>query len=243
MSKLKDLLAKLLRLRKVVFGVDCYIKQDLTLPTKTFGNNGFSWTLVPELLNESSVVYSFGVGNDISFDLALINHVDVCIYAFDPTPEVKEWVSNKNLPKQFLFNSVGLADYDGKAKFYPPINPGHISASMLERKETKNLAYKVDVRSLKSILDELGHKQIDLLKMDIEGAEYAVINSMKKANILPKKLLVEFHHQFKNVGVKKTISAVKKLHEMGYQVFHVSESGKRTSFIHKSYIDKIKNIQ
>ncbi len=239
MSRLQDLFAKFLRLRKVLFGIDRYIKQDIVLPTSTFGNNGASWTLVTELLNEASIVYSFGVGDDISFDLSVINHVDLQVYAFDPTPKSVEWISNQNLPKQFILNPVGLANFNGKAKFHPPENPDHISATILERDETKDEAYKVEVRTLKSIMQELGHRHVDLIKMDIEGAEYEVIEGMKANNIKPSQLLVEFHHRFKDVGAKKTVRAVKTLRAMGYKVFHVSKTGEEISFIKDELIDNV----
>lgn len=243
MSKLQDLFAKLLRLRKVLFGIDKYIKQDIVLPTNTFGNNGASWTLVTELLNETSVVYSFGVGYDISFDLSVINHVDLQIYAFDPTPKSVEWVENQNLPKQFLLNPIGLANFNGKAKFHPPENPDHISATLLDRDETKDEAYKVEVRTLKSIMEELGHQHIDLLKMDIEGAEYDVIENMKTESIRPSQILVEFHHRFKNVGARKTVDAVRTLRKMGYKVFHISKTGEEISFIKNELTDTFTNFK
>jgi hypothetical protein len=37
-----------------------------------------------------------------------------------------------------------------------------------------------------------GDTSIDLLKMDIEGAEYAVINDIVVSELLPRLLLVEF---------------------------------------------------
>ena len=239
MSRLKDLFAKFLRLHKVLVGIDKYIKQDIVLPVKAFGNNGSSWALVPELLDESSIFYSFGVGDDISFDLGLINHVDLPVYAFDPTPGSIEWVSRQKLPKQFLHNPVGLANFNGKAKFHPPQEPNQISATMLARDETKNEAYKVEVRTLKSIMEELGHKHIDLLKMNIEGAEYDVIENMRDENIKPSQLLVEFHHCFKNIDAKKTIKAVKILRGMGYKVFYVSKTGMEIALVQASLIGSL----
>jgi len=233
MIKINELYAKFLRLRKVLKGIDSYIKQDITLPVLTLGNQGTSWTLYLDLLNENSIVYSFGVGDDISFDLALINKLDLQIFAFDPTPKSIDWISTQKLPKQFILHPIGLANYDGKAKFHPPQNPNHISATMLERHETNNQAYKVEVNSLKTIMQQLGHRYLDLLKMDIEGMEYDVIENMKAMNILPTQVLIEFHHRFKNVGVKKTVLAVETMHKMGYLVFHISKTGEEIGFIRK----------
>ena len=41
-------------------------------------------------------------------------------------------------------------------------------------------------------MQQLGDTFIDLLKMDIEGSEYAVIRDMVATKLLPRLLLVEF---------------------------------------------------
>ncbi len=236
MINFKELFAKMLRLRKVIIGKDTFVKQDINIPVTSFGNLGASWTLYTKVLNENSIVYSFGVGDDISFDLGLINKFDLQIMAFDPTPKSIDWISSQNLPKQFILHPIGLANYDGKAKLHPPSNPDHISATMLERNETKDQAYKVEVKKLKSIMQELGHKSIDLIKMDIEGMEYDVVEDMKLNNILPAQILIEFHHRFSGVGVKKTRDCINNLRQMGYLVCFVSETGEEISFIRKDII-------
>lgn len=243
MKRIKEIYAKSLRLRKVLAGIDGYIKKDLDIQTTTFGDKYAAWTIVPDLLDEDSIVYSFGVGDNISFDLALINHIDLTVYAFDPTPKSIDWIATQKLPKQFVLNPIGLADYDGKAKFHPPVNPSHISATMLEREETINESYKVEVRTLDTIMKELGHNYLNILKMDIEGMEYGVIENMKKFNLKPAQLLIEFHHRFKGVGAKKTIKAIKTLRSMGYLVFHVSETGEEISLIQKELIDQIPVVE
>jgi FkbM family methyltransferase len=236
MHGIKELFAKSLRIKKVITGVDKYIKKDISIEVARYGNNHAAWTFHPDILEEKSIVYSFGVGDDISFDLALINNFDLKIYAFDPTPKSVDWINAQKLPLEFKFHPVGLADFDGKAKFNPPQNPEHISATMLSRPETSNQSYKVEVRSLKSIMIELGHKQVDLLKMDIEGAEYQVIDHMKAKNIKPGQLLIGFHHHFECVGAKKTVNAVKQLRQMGYLVYFISETGEDISFIRKDLV-------
>lgn len=41
-------------------------------------------------------------------------------------------------------------------------------------------------------MQQLGDTSIDLLKMDIEGAEYAVIRDIVATKLLPRLLLLEF---------------------------------------------------
>ena len=229
----RSIFEKFLRIPKVISGKDKFIKIDFDCEYITLGNTGAAWTICPEFINENSVVYSFGIGCDVSFDLEIINNLDLKIYAFDPTPKSIEWVKSQNLTKQFVLKEYGLADFDGKAKFHPPENPDYVSATMLERPLTENEAYKVEVKSLKTIMKELGHKEIDLLKMDIEGSEYAVIENIMKSGIKPVQLLIEFHHRFKNIGIEQTLNTVNNLREYGYKVFHISKTGEEISFIRK----------
>ena len=136
-------------------------------------------------LNEDSIVYSFGVGKDISFDLALIQKYGCKIHAFDPTPESIKWVQKQNFPPEFTLYNYGISSGDSLVSFYPPKNPAHISHTILnvaERNGKKTIS--VYVKRLSTIMKELGHCKVDLIKMDIEGAEYSVIEDMKKNDFI-----------------------------------------------------------
>ena len=80
-------------------------------------------------------------------------------------------------------------------------------------------------------MTELNHTYIDLLKMDIEGSEYSVINDILASNVRPKQMLVEFHHRFQNIGINETKKALEIMKKMGYKLFFVSQSGEEFSFI------------
>jgi len=88
----------------------------------------------------------------------------------------------------------------------------------------------VKVESLSTIMQRLGHKEIDLLKMDIEGAEYKVIDDLIKDKLPIRQIAVEFHHRFREFGILKTRQYVKKLRNTGFRLFYVSPSGEEFSF-------------
>ena len=87
------------------------------------------------------------------------------------------------------------------------------------------------MKRLTTVMKELGHERIDLLKLDIEGAEYGVIEDMQSSGILPKQLLVEFHHRFEEVGTKKTEEALARLKSMGYSLVHVTDTGEEYTLV------------
>lgn len=143
-----------------------------------------------ELLNKDSIVYSFGIGEDITFDVELIEKVGCTVYGFDPTPKCLEWIKNNNLPDKFKFFEYGLSNKDGNISFDAPPNPDWASY-----KESITGQFSFPVKKLSTIIKELGHenKKIDFIKMDIEGSEYSVIDDIMQESIHPYQMSVEFH--------------------------------------------------
>jgi FkbM family methyltransferase len=189
------------------------------------------WYVALNLLDRDSVVYSFGIGNDISFDLQLIARIGLTVHAFDPTPRSLEWASRQPVPPGFKVYPYGLADFDGTALFQPPQDPGHVSYALTDSRMQPPGSVELTVKRLPTILAELGHRHIDLLKMDIEGSEYAVIRDMVAIPALPRQLLVEFHHRCLPDGMRRTREAVRLLGLAGYRLFSVSERGEELAFI------------
>lgn len=223
------LISKRTRKRSLDRGLNSYVQVDCE--KEYLGTEYGGWSVCPNGLTKESIVYSFGVGEDISFDLAMIERFGMHIYAFDPTPKSINWVKSQRLPKEFQLFEFGVAGYDGTAKFYPPENPEHVSCTILEKPSTANKAIEVKVYKLSTIMNMLGHKRVDILKMDIEGAEYAVIDELLSLDIEIQQLLVEFHHRFANIGIAQTRKTIESLNRKGYKIFHVSPSGEEYSFI------------
>ena len=78
------------------------------------------WTIPVGALTRTSIVYSFGLGEDVSFDLALIERFGCVVHAFDPTPVAVGWLQTQSLPPQFVHHRVGLAERDGDMQFFAP---------------------------------------------------------------------------------------------------------------------------
>lgn len=215
---------------RTLLGRDFWQGMQISCEQVALGNDGAAWCVCPDTLDASSVVYSFGVGEEISFDLELIRRFGVCVHAFDPTPRSIAWLAKQSLPGNFVFHPYGVADFDGHAKFLPPVNPAHVSHTLLDR-QTPWPAIEVPVRRLRSIMQDLGHQRIDLLKMDIEGAEYAVLEDLLRCGIPVQQFLVEFHHRWPEIGVQKTRQAIRALNSAGYRIFDISPSGEEYGFL------------
>lgn len=225
------IIPKLKLLLKIILRKEFYVKPDVFLTSERFGSDYGGWRLVTTDINQHSIVYSFGVGEDATFDTALIDRFNLTVHAFDPTPKSIEWVKNQDLSANFIMHEYGIADFDGDVSFNPPTNPNHISHTLLERKSTEKNSIIVNVKTLQSVMRELNHSKIDVLKLDVEGAEYDVITDIVDSNIRPKQILVEFHHRFDNIGKSKSKIAINQLRSIGYNLYSISSSNEEFCFI------------
>lgn len=228
MSRGRDLLRRLKRLARAGLRRDLVYRIETRCRTERYGSDYGGWEVRPDLLAPGAVVYSLGVGEDVSFDLALIAAFDVEVWAFDPTPRSVEWVVSQALPERFHFLPYAVLDRDGDARLFAPRDPTHVSHTVVE--SAGGAPIEVPARRLSTIMEENGHRHLDLLKMDIEGAEYAVLADMLRSNVRPTQLVVEFHHRILDLGVGRTREAVRSLRTHGYRVFAVSPAGHELSF-------------
>ncbi len=97
--------------------------------------------------------------------------------------------------------------------------------------ETAKNAIQVPVFRLQTILQRLNHRRLDILKMDVEGAEYQVIQQLCESDFEIGQLLVEFHHRFAAVGWQQTQTAVHALQQKGFKTFFVSPTVEEFSFL------------
>jgi FkbM family methyltransferase len=169
------------------------------------------------------VIYSCGVGDDISFDLSLVERYGVTIHGFDPTPKSIAWVRSQCVPHAFRLHEYGIADFDGKAVMYPPANPEFVSYSILASKAQSGEPVVLPVRRVATVMGEMNHARIDVLKMDIEGSEYPVIHDLLASHVDVRQILVEFHDRFPSVGRERTREAIAALLDGGYKLFNIEE--------------------
>jgi FkbM family methyltransferase len=187
-----------------------------------------AWVVPVNYMDSRQIVYSFGIGEDTSFDRDIIMRYGCTVHAFDPTPLAFQHVRIANLGPRFVFHEIGLAAKDGIVQMVEPIQ-GEDSFEKMGS-TVKRPVHPFPVTSLNNIMKSLNHEHIDLLKMDIEGFEYEVIADMVLKGIFPGCILVEFHH-FQQRNREATRDAIACLRSFGYRLFWVSELGAEFGFI------------
>jgi FkbM family methyltransferase len=191
-------------------------------------HNYGAWVVPEGTIMADSIVYSAGVGLDVSFDEQLISVYGCDVFGFDPSPAAVDFVAGRSLPAQFKFFPVGLAAVDGESAFSASTKA--IGSFWKAGDADSGTAERMAVRRVASLMREMGHDHIDLLKLDIEGYEHEVIADVVASGVRPNCILVEFHH-YQLRDAASTMRSVETLRDAGYDLFWVSDLGTDYGFV------------
>jgi hypothetical protein len=164
--------------------------------------DGGKWLCgVDDLLQRPGcVVYSFGSNGDTSFEEAILERTACSVWTFDPTLSEEATAKVAAVPG-LNFTAVGIAEKDGSVELKGEARP---------------------VRTLHTLMQERGHTWIDVLKIDVDGAEWPVLNAFIEAGrpLPATQTQIEFHLRNANDAVG-TMSGLTKL---GMRTFHIEEN-------------------
>ena len=230
---------------KILLKIKFMMQIKIKCKYKWYGNDYGGFYICPLMLypptppiNRQIIVYSAGIGEDISFDLDISSDFSCKIFAFDPTPKSIEWIKKQKMPDNFLFFPYGISDKTEEKVFHLSNTPLDISASIFIHEYTSDENHiTVQMKSLEDIAKEQHHSYIDILKMDIEGSEFAIIEKLPQ-NIIFGQIVVEFHERFFENSKDILNTAIKQLKKSGYYCFAISEHGDEYSFINKNEYKK-----
>jgi FkbM family methyltransferase len=188
-----------------------------------FGSDYGGWFAPVERIGKDWIVYSFGVGQDTTFDEALIDRFGIQVHAFDPTNAAIEHIAQRRLSsakarEKLLFEPVGLWDIDGPVRFFEPKTRGWVGSYSALNLQGTSKYVEVPCKALTTLMRERGHDHIDMLKMDIEGAEYRVLSSILDQHVRIRWLCVEFDQP---VPLQTTRSMLRRLASEGFALRHV----------------------
>lgn len=215
------MIEKLKKLKQVLKGKDFFNNYQIIKVNKNrFGSDyGGWWIATDNLDNEPLIVFSLGLGEDISFDVAMMEKYKCKVYGFDPTPKSVKYIESLNLDDRFSLYKYAVSAENGTLTFNLPENEEYVSGSLESISSNKTI--EVVCKNIKTIYDELQIPKVDILKMDIEGSEYKVIENMIKSKIFPKQILIEYHHFFDSLTNNDTRNSIKLLLDNNYELFHI----------------------
>ena len=185
------------------------------------GSKYGGWWFDDSVLGNNPIVYSFGLGEDTSWDERMLAR-GAQVYGFDPTTKAAAYVSTRKELRsqkgQFYYVQKGIAKSKGTLDFTLPLNPEHVSVRQ-GKHDGLGTFVRLQVDSLQGFMTENGHTHIDILKMDVEGAEYDVLEDFIQNSYFPfTQLLVEFHQRFESVDANRHARLLRDLQNYGFFV-------------------------
>ena len=192
---------------------------------KWFKDKGDETLRLDYPLNENSIVFDIG-GYKGEFARDIYCKYNSGIYVSEPVTEfyneiVSRFISNSKI-KPFNFG-LGNSNYNAKISLEE-------NGSSLYKTAADNYV-EIEIRSFNNFIAEHNISQIDLAKLNIEGAEYDLLESIIDADNIKKinNLQVQFH-DFIIENAKERMNAIyKKLsltHELTYHYEFVWDNWK-----------------
>ncbi|MBB3206267.1 FkbM family methyltransferase [Rhodopirellula rubra] len=120
---------------------------------------------------------------------------DASIIAFEPTPKladsVRDMVQRRNWDSIFV-ETAAVSDHEGSAEFlfseHDPLG-GSLTTRKQERGDASLQKQTVQVKRLKDYLQN----HVDLLKLDVEGSEFEVLEDIKDDLAAVDRIFIEYH--------------------------------------------------
>ncbi|KAL3161396.1 hypothetical protein ABBQ32_010286 [Trebouxia sp. C0010 RCD-2024] len=216
-----------------VFGpfYNCPSKERVGTPPVAW--DGGKWVCGVQTLRHKPkcTVYSFGSNGETSFEEHLLRLTDnnCNVHVFDYSLNKKKASKVRAIKGATLHEyGIGKEDTIVKKSFK---YAGHVTK-------------EYELKSLPTIMTELGHSWVDLLKMDVEGAEYDVLPawvthySALKQRIPVTQAQIEYHHSSKGPKMALLVKTFKMMEASGFRTFSTEYNinGAPWNFVEYSYL-------
>jgi FkbM family methyltransferase len=175
-----------------------------------------------EDLNEKSIVFDLG-GYEGQWSSDIFAKYCSYIHIFEPVEKFSQKIENRfsNNPKIFVHN-FGLDSKDGEVF----ITVDEYNSSIIRNVSSK--AEKIKLRRASTFIKENLINNIDLMKVNIEGGEYSLLEDLIDSGCIKliRNILIQFHDFVPDAEnrMKKIQSKLSETHNLKWQYSFVWES-------------------
>ncbi len=180
-------------------------------------------------LSSQSVVVDAGCSYEADFSLGLIRRHGLRAFGVDPTRKHREALRalERQYEGRFLHLPCALAAVDGMVTFHESQTneSGSILKDHVNVLQDETTSYDVEALTLGSLVTRIGVETVDILKLDLEGAEYDLLDGVKADQLQPfRQLFVEFHHHaVRHFSEADTRRIVERISGFGFHVFSLDD--------------------
>lgn len=123
------------------------------------------------------------------------NHPNARIFSFEPTPSTFELLAkNTSVLAQVKAFPFGLSDKDDECLIYQG-NMDSVTNSILKSPETSGQGTKIQLRKALDVLKSEAIERIDILKIDTEGCEVPILQSIGELIPAVGVVFLEYHSE------------------------------------------------
>ncbi len=208
--------------------------REATLPRGyvRLGTRYGGWWIDQKALAASPLLIDCGLGRDISFSTAFLSRFGGSVVGIDPNPQSLAYCRAHSPPGMHVVDKAFWTSSGQTLTFNMPREQQHLPAGAdgISGSLVASHAYveggerlTVTTIGLKDILTQARREECDVLKLDVEGAEYDVLKSLSASGDLSKtkQLLVEFHHGATHYTAADTEATVALVKRAGFRLIHV----------------------
>jgi FkbM family methyltransferase len=149
------------------------------------GSSYGGWYVDSDLLDsgEEKILISAGLGHDVTFDVEMLKR-GFTVIGLDPLESSFKYAQNilSEFDSQVTLINAGIWKESGRVRFYAPIVNGHDSWSIINVQQTGvelgDDFPVIDLHTLTSENSRFKNSRVRVLKLDIEGAEVEMFNSI-----------------------------------------------------------------
>lgn len=190
---------------------------------KTYNNDYIS-------VEENDLVVDIGFNYGL-FSMTSLKYKPSKIIAFEPNPNLVK--TFKNFFKETIveLHQKAVSNKNGTTIFYENLDPGMSSIFQEINNVTQGDSYNVEIINFNDFIIDNEINNIDYLKVDCEGSEYGIFESIPteylKNNI--KKVAIEFHHRLEDIKVQ---TLLEKLKDCNFKIKIVYEENSNIGLIY-----------
>lgn len=188
----------------------------------------FYWKLIG---NNSTIL---DIGSNIGeFSKSISEKYNCTCYAVEPYPEHFKKIPETNKVRKFNY---AISDKSGDV-FLHLSNTNPMAHTILEGRPGCENEIRVPAITLENFINALNIKVIDILKIDIEGAEIRLFNSTPSSIIKQaKQITIEFHAFVKNFNIENNVyRIIKYLKGIGFYYIDFTKKNTDVLFLNKNY--------
>jgi FkbM family methyltransferase len=223
------------------------------------GASGFEWAVflrkpkeektkeVIEALLAPGMTF-FDVGSNIGY-YALIGSLCVQgghVHAFEPTPELAERIRENtrlNGLSNITVNQAGVSDHDGEMDLHLCQDDSEGNSLVAFQEDWPTV--RVPLAKLDSYVHQHAISQVDLIKLDCEGAEYSVLRGSRA--VLSREqapiVIMEFNPDTMRASQTDVPEMLAYLAELGYSVYSLEKLKSSTDSVYNLILVKKAHLE